>query len=164
MLRLTPAQRHTKDRSRRLDGSLWCKRVGHKLHRPATNDEKGDKERLSLLERVEQVDVGPHARPEAELETTEEEYGIVAIVAKRRINGYSFYLVELVGYNELTWEPQQILPWQPVARFELDTIGSAWLYQSTRGCSRPASLPPGRRRRSNRLRGECFIFCLMAFF
>lgn len=63
---------------------------------------------------------------------TEELYEIDQLLAKRWVNEVVYYLVQWVGYRELTWEPRKILPWRVVARFELDTIDSVWLYQSTR--------------------------------
>ncbi|KAJ8531784.1 hypothetical protein ON010_g14178 [Phytophthora cinnamomi] len=45
------------------------------------------------------------------------------ICAKRWVNTSVYYLIQLVGYRELTWEPSQNIPWQLRVSFEREAVG-----------------------------------------
>lgn len=155
MPRLSPLQRHAKERQRRLDGSLWRKKLAHELVDHSIADEGDDDDEGNDYQFMQGPVAATHVADGFTF--TEREYVIQQLHAKRWVNEVVYYLVQWVGYSELTWEPRTSLPWKIVARFELDTIESVWLYQSTRGRRRVKCIKRGTRR-SNRLRGMSLFY------
>ncbi|GMF14280.1 unnamed protein product [Phytophthora lilii] len=75
-------------------------------------------------------------------------YEVERLYAKRWVNIKVFYLVQWVGYRELTWEPASHIPVRIKMQFERESIDFIWVHQSTRGRRRICRRQPSRRTRS----------------
>jgi hypothetical protein len=142
---LTPRQKQASSMKRRTDGSFWRLKLNHEKDAPP---ETKDVDQVPCHRRGGLF--GPPDRHDGRMRAPE--YEVEKIWAKRWVGNDVFFLVQWVGFRELTWEPQKNLAWQTIAEFERETIDSVWVFQSMGGRrqSQPIERPS---RKSPRLNG-----------
>lgn len=135
-------RKHTRNFQRKADGSFW-KLKSNKKFRPESRPKSGTT--------LRSTEVGLFGGSRARRGRAEQTFEVERLYAKRWVHSLEFYLVQWVGYRELTWEPSKNIPWRLKVDFEIETISFVWLYQPTRGRRRSTKNPT--RRSSRILRG-----------